>query len=351
MTNAVYQVTAGNAIKPTGPKVKKMDPNAEEFVDIAQDQGAPAEQKSDSLKGDEEEELPLPNAATSATGPTAYGYSEDGQPPRRDSQVRIDPEATFKFAFERLKLSSKAFFEYMGKLDKSGDSEIDERVQEIQDSRKGYAKLALQLENMVTALLATIHAASALGVTIDEMSQKEEGDGHTLGSESATLLDSLGYMDRSLAICIVSFLDRTETMLTRTMEDVMASVKSLNQISREQKAVEQEIQRRSANKQDIAVTEEKLKDVTTKVRRVKDDLTVKMDMFQVNREAVLRSQMLILRDALSAMLSGDHKNIDAVIEEHHLGHYGEVVDRRRSSVKSQEYFTKLRDAFRGPNGN
>ncbi|XP_035463755.2 arfaptin-1 [Scophthalmus maximus] len=256
------------------------------------------------------EDLPV-TSQTPGSGPVVV----QGRNPASEKLQQVR-----KWSITTYKCTRQALSEKLGRGSRTVDLDLEPRLELLKDDRRRFdqaTKLAQTLADQVAQLAAT---QKTLGDAFAELGLKTPAL-HVEFGMNAEAQKFLCKSGETLTAAINSFTADMNTLVNRTMEDTMVSVRQYEAARIEYDAYRVDLEELNLGPRD-AVTLPKLeqaqKDFQSqreRYQRVREDLSVKVKLLQENKVKVLHNQLWLLHGAMATNSSSCHRFLQQNIRQ------------------------------------
>ncbi|KAM3875518.1 arfaptin-2-like isoform 3-T3 [Diretmus argenteus] len=223
-----------------------------------------------------------------------------------------------KWGINTYKCTKQMFSEKFGKGSRTVDLELEAQIEVLKETKIKYEsvlRLATALTNHFHNMVQT---QQALGDTFADLSQKspELQDEFGYNAETQKLLCKNG---ESLLGAINFFVSSINTLVNKTMEDTLLTIKLYENARLEFDAYRTDVEELSQGPRD-AVTVVRIEMATQeyqvhrdKFERLRSDVTIKLKFLEENKVKVMHKQLLLFHNAISAYFAGNQQQLEQTL--------------------------------------
>uniref|UniRef100_A0A3Q3DET3 ADP-ribosylation factor interacting protein 2b n=1 Tax=Hippocampus comes TaxID=109280 RepID=A0A3Q3DET3_HIPCM len=209
--------------------------------------------------------------------------------------------------------------ERFGRGSRTVDLELEAQIELLRDTKRKYGsvlRLARALTNHFYNMVQTQHA---LGDAFADLSQKspELRDEFGYNAETQKLLCRNG---ETLLGAINFFVSSINTLVNKTMEDTLMTIKMYENARLEFDAYRSDLEELSLGPRDAAATaridaaQQQYQVQKDKYERLRSDVTIKLRFLEENKVKVMHKQLLLFHNAISAYFAGNQQQLEQTLE-------------------------------------
>ncbi|XP_045072429.1 arfaptin-2 [Coregonus clupeaformis] len=228
-----------------------------------------------------------------------------------------------KWGLNTYKCTKQMISERFGRGSKTVDLELEAQIEVLRDTKRKYEnvlRLARALTNHLYSMVQTQHA---LGDTFTDLSQKspELRDEFGYNAETQKLLCKNG---ETLLGAINFFVSSINTLVNKTMEDTLMSIKMYEAARLEFDAYRADLEELSVGPRDavtmarIDTAQEQYQIHKDKYERLRSDVTIKLNFLDENKVKVMHKQLLLFHNATSNYFAGNQQQLEQTLKQFHI---------------------------------
>ncbi|KAM9717598.1 arfaptin-1-like [Menidia menidia] len=210
-----------------------------------------------------------------------------------------------KWSLSKYKVTRQALSERLGRGSRTVDLQLEPRLELLRDDRLRYQNVT-RLAAALAAQLAQFSATQrTLGDAFSELSAKTPAL-HVEFGLNAEAQRFLSKSSETLTAAIGAFTSDMDTLVNKTMEDTMINAKQYEEARMEYDAYRVDLEELNLGPRDASTLprlEEAQRDFQgqrERFQRVREGLTIKVQLLEENRVKVLQQQLWRLQGALAA---------------------------------------------------
>ncbi|XP_030648490.1 arfaptin-2b isoform X1 [Chanos chanos] len=225
-----------------------------------------------------------------------------------------------KWGLNTYKCTKQLISERFGRGSRTVDLELEAQIEVLRDTKRKYEnvlRLARALTNHFYSMVQTQHA---LGDTFADLSQKspELRDEFGYNAETQKLLCKNG---ETLLGAINFFVSSINTLVNKTMEDTLMTIKMYENARLEFDAYRADLEELNLGPRDavtVARIEAAQQDYQVhkdKYERLRSDVTIKLKFLEENKVKVMHKQLLLFHNAISAYFAGNQQQLEQTLKQ------------------------------------
>uniref|UniRef100_A0A3B3ZCF6 AH domain-containing protein n=1 Tax=Periophthalmus magnuspinnatus TaxID=409849 RepID=A0A3B3ZCF6_9GOBI len=232
-------------------------------------------------------------------------------------------EQVKKWGLNTYKCTKQMISERFGRGSRTVDLELEAQIEVLRDTKRKYEnvlRLARGLTNHFYNMVQTQHA---LGDTFADLSQKspELRDEFGYNAETQKLLCKNG---ETLLGAINFFVSSINTLVNKTMEDTLMTIKMYENARLEFDAYRTDLEELSAGPRDavtiarIEAAQQQYQVQKDKYERLRSDVTIKLKFLEENKVKVMHKQLLLFHNAISAYFAGNQQQLEQTLRQFNI---------------------------------
>uniref|UniRef100_UPI0037E8D120 arfaptin-2b isoform X1 n=1 Tax=Semicossyphus pulcher TaxID=241346 RepID=UPI0037E8D120 len=232
-------------------------------------------------------------------------------------------ETMKKWGLNTYKCTKQMISERFGRGSRTVDLELEAQIEVLRDTKRKYEtvlRLARALTNHFYNMVQTQHA---LGDTFADLSQKspELRDEFGYNAETQKLLCKNG---ETLLGAINFFVSSINTLVNKTMEDTLMTIKMYENARLEFDAYRSDLEELSLGPRDavamarIDAAQQQYQLQKDKYERLRSDVTIKLKFLEENKVKVMHKQLLLFHNAISAYFAGNQQQLEQTLKQFNI---------------------------------
>ncbi|XP_004076256.1 arfaptin-2 isoform X2 [Oryzias latipes] len=228
-----------------------------------------------------------------------------------------------KWGFNTYKCTKQMISERFGRGSRTVDLEMEAQIEVLRDTKRKYEnvlRLARALTNHFYNMVQTQHA---LGDTFADLSQKspELRDEFGYNAETQKLLCKNG---ETLLGAINFFVSSINTLVNKTMEDTLTTIKMYENARLEFDAYRSDLDELNMGPRDavtmarIDAAQQQYHVHREKYERLRSDVTIKLKFLEENKVKVMHKQLLLFHNAISAYFAGNQQQLEQTLKQFNI---------------------------------
>uniref|UniRef100_A0A672PG43 Arfaptin-2-like n=1 Tax=Sinocyclocheilus grahami TaxID=75366 RepID=A0A672PG43_SINGR len=228
-----------------------------------------------------------------------------------------------KWGLNTYKCTKQMISERFGRGSRTVDLELETQIEVLRETKRKYENmlhLARALTNHFYSMVQTQHA---LGDTFADLSQKspELRDEFGYNAETQKLLCKNG---ETLLGAINFFVSSINTLVNKTMEDTLMTIKMYENARLEFDAYRADLEELNMGPRD-AVTMARIEDAQQlyqihkdKYEHLRSDVSIKLKFLEENKVKVMHKQLLLFHNAISAYFAGNQQQLEQTLKQFNI---------------------------------
>ncbi|XP_061607008.1 arfaptin-2b isoform X1 [Phyllopteryx taeniolatus] len=232
-------------------------------------------------------------------------------------------ETVKKWGLNTYKCTKQMISERFGRGSRTVDLDLEAQIELLRDTKRKYEsvlRLARALTNHFYNMVQTQHA---LGDTFADLSQKspELRDEFGYNAETQKLLCKNG---ETLLGAINFFVSSINTLVNKTMEDTLMTIKMYENARLEFDAYRSDLEELSLGPRDAAAVaridaaQQQYQVQKDKYERLRSDVTIKLKFLEENKVKVMHKQLLLFHNAISAYFAGNQQQLEETLKQFNI---------------------------------
>ncbi|KAM8904541.1 arfaptin-2-like isoform 2-T3 [Spinachia spinachia] len=223
-----------------------------------------------------------------------------------------------KWGINTYKCTKQMFSERFGRGSRTVDLELEAQIDVLRETKNKY-EIILRLATALTShFQSMVQTQQALGDTFTELSQKspELQDEFGYNAETQKLLSKNG---EALLSAINFFVSSVDTLVNKTMEDTLMTIKLYENTRLEFDAYRSDLEELSLGHRDAAamvrieMAQHDYQIYRDKYERLRSDVMIKLKFLEENKVKVMHKQLLLFHNAISAYFAGNQEQLEQTL--------------------------------------
>ncbi|XP_063060962.1 arfaptin-2a isoform X2 [Engraulis encrasicolus] len=274
--------------------------------------------------------IPPSQSATSRIANQAQRYPGPSMH-HSNSNPMMAEEATRGVAVEKLdtvkkwgintyKCTKQMFSERFGRGSRTVDLELEAQIDLLRDTKSKYENILRLSGSLTTHFYNMVQTQQALGDIFADLSQKspELQDEFGYNAETQKLLCKNG---EALLGAINFFESSVNTLVTKTMEDTLMTIKMYENARLEFDAYRADLEELSTGPRDagtmvrMEMAQAQYQQHRDKYERLRSDVSIKLKFLEENKVKVMHKQLLLFHNAISAYFAGNQQQLEQTLRQ------------------------------------
>lgn len=223
-----------------------------------------------------------------------------------------------KWGINTYKCTKQMFSERFGRGSRTVDLELEAQIDLLRDTKLKYENILRLATALTTHFQSMVQTQQALGDTFTDLSQKspELQDEFGYNAETQKLLCKNG---ESLLGAISFFVSSVDTLVNKTMEDTLMTIKLYENARLEFDAYRSDLEELSLGPRDAAsmvrieMAQQEYQFYRDKYEKLRSDVTIKLKFLEENKVKVMHKQLLLFHNAISAYFAGNQQQLEQTL--------------------------------------
>eukprot|EP00062_Callorhinchus_milii_P025562 gi/632986681/ref/XP_007910373.1/ PREDICTED: arfaptin-2 [Callorhinchus milii] len=228
-----------------------------------------------------------------------------------------------KWGINTYKCTRQLLWERFGRGSRTVDLELEAQIELLRETRRKYENVLRLARALTSHLYSTVQTQRALADSFADLSQKSPELQEEFGynAETQKLLCKNG---ETLLGAINFFVSSINTLVNKTMEDTLMTVKLYENARLEFDAYRGDLEELSLCPQDgqslprMEAAQQLFHLHKDKYERLRSDVTVKLRFLEENKVKVMHKQLLLLHNAISAYFAGNQQQLEQSLKHFNL---------------------------------
>lgn len=223
-----------------------------------------------------------------------------------------------KWGINTYKCTKQMFSERFGRGSRTVDLELEAQIDLLRDTKLKYENILRLATALTQHFQSMVQTQQALGDTFTDLSQKspELQDEFGYNAETQKLLCKNG---ESLLGAISFFVSSVDTLVNKTMEDTLMTIKLYENARLEFDAYRSDLEELSLGPRDAAsmvrieMAQQEYQFYRDKYEKLRSDVTIKLKFLEENKVKVMHKQLLLFHNAISAYFAGNQQQLEQTL--------------------------------------
>ncbi|XP_077307430.1 LOW QUALITY PROTEIN: arfaptin-2 [Lithobates pipiens] len=228
-----------------------------------------------------------------------------------------------KWGINTYKCTKQLISERFGRGSRTVDLELELRIELLRDTKRKYEGVLLLARALTSHFYSLVQTQRALGDAFSDLSQKSPELQEEFGynAETQKLLCKNG---ETLLGAINFFVSSINTLINKTMEDTLMTVKHYETARLEFDAYRADLEELSLGPRDAAtlcrieIAQQNFQIHRSKYEKLRGDVTIKLRFLQENKVKVMHKQLLLFHNAISSYFAGNQQQLEASLQQFNI---------------------------------
>ncbi|KAM5181983.1 arfaptin-2 isoform 2-T2 [Mantella aurantiaca] len=228
-----------------------------------------------------------------------------------------------KWGINTYKCTKQLISERFGRGSRTVDLELETQIELLRDTKRKYEGVLLLARALTSHFYSLVQTQRALGDAFSDLSQKSPELQEEFGynAETQKLLCKNG---ETLLGAINFFVSSINTLINKTMEDTLMTVKQYETARLEFDAYRADLEELSLGPRDAAtlcrieIAQQHFQIHRIKYEKLRGDVTIKLRFLQENKVKVMHKQLLLFHNAISSYFAGNQQQLEASLQQFNI---------------------------------
>jgi len=225
-----------------------------------------------------------------------------------------------KWTISTYKCSRQSLYEKLGKTSRTVDPELDEQIETLRDTQRKYSNILRLAKTLSGHFFNMVQTQNSLGECFSDLAHKspELQQEFLYNAECQRNLTKNG---QQLLASLNFFVSSINTIVNKTMEDSLATVKMYETSRIEYDAYRTDLEFYSSareteiNQLRLAETQLRFNEKKIEFEKLRSDVQIKLKFLDDNRVKVMAKQLLLFHNAVSAYFSGNQEALEESMKD------------------------------------
>ncbi|XP_062348886.1 arfaptin-1 isoform X2 [Cinclus cinclus] len=232
-------------------------------------------------------------------------------------------ELVRKWSLNTYKCTRQIISEKLGRGSRTVDLELEAQIDTLKDNKKKYENILRLAQTLSTQLFQMIHTQRQLGDAFADLSLKslELHEEFGYNADTQKLLAKNG---ETLLGAINFFISSVNTLVNKTIEDTLLTVKQYESARIEYDAYRTDLEELNLGPRDantlprIEQSQQLFQVHKEKYDKMRNDVSIKLKFLEENKVKVLHNQLVLFHNAIAAYFAGNQKQLEQTLKQFHI---------------------------------
>ncbi|KAG9480036.1 arfaptin-1 isoform X2 [Eleutherodactylus coqui] len=232
-------------------------------------------------------------------------------------------ELVRKWSLNTYKCTRQILSEKLGRGSRTVDLELEAQIEILRDNKKKYEHVLKLAQTLSSQLYQMVQTQRQMGDAFADLSLKslELHEEFGYNADTQKLLAKNG---ETLLGAINFFISSVNTLVNKTIEDTLITVKQYETARIEYDAYRTDLEELNLGPRD-AITMPKIEQSQQmfqihkeKYDKMRGDVSVKLKFLEENKVKVLHNQLVLFHNAIAAYFAGNQKQLEQTLKQFHV---------------------------------
>ncbi|NWZ27221.1 ARFP1 protein, partial [Asarcornis scutulata] len=232
-------------------------------------------------------------------------------------------ELVRKWSLNTYKCTRQIISEKLGRGSRTVDLELEAQIDILRDNKKKYENILKLAQTLSTQLFQMVHTQRQLGDAFADLSLKslELHEEFGYNADTQKLLAKNG---ETLLGAINFFIANVNTLVNKTIEDTLLTVKQYESARIEYDAYRTDLEELNLGPRDantlpkIEQSQQLFQVHKEKYDKMRNDVSIKLKFLEENKVKVLHNQLVLFHNAIAAYFAGNQKQLEQTLKQFHI---------------------------------
>ncbi|KAM4808308.1 arfaptin-1 isoform 1-T1 [Rhinophrynus dorsalis] len=276
-------------------------------------------------------------SSTAASRLAGQGDDLDASPAERTQQrsgpvvLAEEPRSTAieklelvrRWSLNTYKCTRQIISERLGRGSRTVDLELEAQIEILRDNKKKYEHVLKLAQTLSTQLYQMVQTQRQLGDAFADLSLKslELHEEFGYNADTQKLLAKNG---ETLLGAINFFISSVNTLVNKTIEDTLVTVKQYETARVEYDAYRTDLEELNMGPRDattmpkIEQSQQLFQMHKEKYDKMRSDVSIKLKFLEENKVKVLHNQLVLFHNAIAAYFAGNQKQLEQTLKQFHV---------------------------------
>ncbi|XP_075054784.1 arfaptin-1 isoform X2 [Mixophyes fleayi] len=258
----------------------------------------------------------VPSAESQRSGPVVL--SEE---PRSTAIEKL--ELVRRWSLNQYKCTRQIISERLGRGSRTVDLELEAQIEILRDNKKKYEYILKLAQTLSSQLYQMVQTQRQLGDAFADLSLKslELHEEFGYNADTQKLLAKNG---ETLLGAINFFISSVNTLVNKTIEDTLVTVKQYETARVEYDAYRTDLEELNLGPRDattmpkIEQSQQLFQTHKEKYDKMRNDVSIKLKFLEENKVKVLHNQLVLFHNAIAAYFAGNQKQLEQTLKQFHV---------------------------------
>ncbi|XP_030047497.1 arfaptin-1 isoform X3 [Microcaecilia unicolor] len=232
-------------------------------------------------------------------------------------------ELVRRWSLNTYKCTRQLISEKLGRGSRTVDLELESQIEILRDNKKKYENILKLAQTLSSQLYQMVQTQRLLGDAFADLSLKslELHEEFGYNADTQKLLAKNG---ETLLGAINFFISSVNTLVNKTIEDTLMTVKQYETARIEYDAYRTDLEELNLGPRDattlpkIEQSQQLFQLHKEKYDKMRNDVSVKLKFLEENKVKVLHNQLVLFHNAIAAYFAGNQKQLDQTLKQFHI---------------------------------
>ncbi|XP_069834799.1 arfaptin-1 isoform X1 [Dendropsophus ebraccatus] len=232
-------------------------------------------------------------------------------------------ELVRRWSLNTYKCTRQILSEKLGRGSRTVDLELEAQIEILRDNKKKYEHVLKLAQTLSSQLYQMVQTQRQLGDSFADLSLKslELHEEFGYNADTQKLLAKNG---ETLLGAINFFISSVNTLVNKTIEDTLVTVKQYETARIEYDAYRTDLEELNMGPRDattmpkIEQSQQMFQIHKEKYDKMRSDVSVKLKFLEENKVKVLHNQLVLFHNAIAAYFAGNQKQLEQTLKQFHV---------------------------------
>uniref|UniRef100_A0A8C5QIS9 ARF interacting protein 1 n=1 Tax=Leptobrachium leishanense TaxID=445787 RepID=A0A8C5QIS9_9ANUR len=232
-------------------------------------------------------------------------------------------ELVRRWSLNTYKCTRQILSEKLGRGSRTVDLELEAQIEILRDNKKKYEQVLKLAQTLSTQLYQMVQTQRQMGDAFADLSLKslELHEEFGYNAETQKLIAKNG---ETLLGAINFFISGVNTLVNKTIEDTLVTVKQYESARIEYDAYRTDLEELNLGPRDantlpkIEQSQQLFQAHKEKYDKMRGDVSVKLKFLEENKVKVLHNQLVLFHNAIAAYFAGNQKQLEQTLKTFHI---------------------------------
>ncbi|XP_020849706.1 arfaptin-1 isoform X5 [Phascolarctos cinereus] len=232
-------------------------------------------------------------------------------------------ELVRKWSLNTYKCTRQIISEKLGRGSRTVDLELEAQIDILRENKRKYENILKLAQTLSSQLFQMIQTQRQLGDAFADLSLKslELHEEFGYNADTQKLLAKNG---ETLLGAINFFIASVNTLVSKTIEDTLMTVKQYESVRIEYDAYRTDLEELNLGPRDantlpkIEQSQHLFQAHKEKYDKIRNDVSIKLKFLEENKVKVLHNQLVLFHNAITAYFAGNQKQLEQTLRQFHI---------------------------------